>query len=332
MSTSQVEPHVQLEGSVDYPELIKGLTERLNGTNGLPIPDYLGEQIQVGERQLNVRSTGPHDPAKRTAVYVHGLGGSATNWTDLMFLLAPIANGYAPDLPGFGRSPFPVDRDYSLAAHTATVIRFIEESFDEPVDLFGNSMGGAISIRIAGSRPDLVRSLTVVSPAVPNLRPRLGSFQVMLLSTPGVAEAMRFAFGAPSPEKVIERMQRVVYTKDFVEHPLRLETQIKDASWRMKNFNVNESLAGSARSLMRAYLPGHPENTWKFAHEIKAPTLALFGTQDLLVDPRMAIPTARNIKGSTVITLDTAHVAQLERPVDVATHVLECWMEQSWTA
>ena len=39
--------------------------------------------------------------------------------------------------------------------------------------LFGNSMGGAISMIVAAAQPDLVRTLTLVSPAVPDLRPRL---------------------------------------------------------------------------------------------------------------------------------------------------------------
>ena len=38
------------------------------------------------------------------AVYVHGLAGSATNWTDLAGLLAPRAAGLSVDLPGFGLS------------------------------------------------------------------------------------------------------------------------------------------------------------------------------------------------------------------------------------
>lgn len=330
MSITREVPKLQSESSVDFLTLIEGLPGKLVNKNGLPVPDFEGESYQVGERQLNVRTTGAHDAAKRSAVYVHGLGGASTNWTDLMFLLAPVANGYAPDLPGFGRSPLPVDQDYSLAAHTATMIRFIEDRFDEPVDLFGNSMGGAISIRIAGSRPDLVRSLTLISPAVPNLRPRPGAFQVALMAAPGVAELTRLAFGQPSPQQAVERMHSLVYKKGFAEHPLRLESQIKQAAWRMDNIDVNEPLICSARGLTRSFLPGHSENTWRFAREIQAPTLAFFGTEDILVDPRMAIPTARNINNSTVITLDTAHVAQLERPVDVARYVLEQWMEQSW--
>ena len=38
---------------------------------------------------------------------VHGLGGAATNWTDVMDLLRDRLDSVAPDLPGFGWSPPP---------------------------------------------------------------------------------------------------------------------------------------------------------------------------------------------------------------------------------
>jgi pimeloyl-ACP methyl ester carboxylesterase len=41
--------------------------------------------------------------------------------------------------------------------------RWIEESFDSPVHLVGNSMGGQIAMHLAAQRPDLVRSLVLVN-------------------------------------------------------------------------------------------------------------------------------------------------------------------------
>src|SRR5690242_8729245 len=61
-----------------------------------------GREVTSGGVTLHVRETpGPDGCA---AVYVHGLGGSALNWTDLATLLATRAAGTAVDLPGFGRS------------------------------------------------------------------------------------------------------------------------------------------------------------------------------------------------------------------------------------
>ena len=38
----------------------------------------------------------------RVGIFVHGLGGSSLNWTDLMLALDTQLTGYAVDLPGFG--------------------------------------------------------------------------------------------------------------------------------------------------------------------------------------------------------------------------------------
>ena len=56
------------------------------------------------------------------AVYVHGLGGSSTNWTDLAALLATRAAGIAVDLPGFGRSRPPAGSTSTPAAHTDALL------------------------------------------------------------------------------------------------------------------------------------------------------------------------------------------------------------------
>src|SRR5258706_15241110 len=93
--------------------------------------------------------------------------------------------GEALDLPGFGHSPPPPDGDYSLDARVRAVIALIEERGNRPVHLIGNSLGGAVSTRIAARRPDLVRSLTLISPPLPDLRPRLLPMRLAPVATPG---------------------------------------------------------------------------------------------------------------------------------------------------
>jgi pimeloyl-ACP methyl ester carboxylesterase len=92
-------------------------------------------------------------------VFIHGLGGSSLNWTDLMAALQPDVDGYAIDLGGFGQSPPPRDGDMTPAGHAAGVVEFIvEELGGEPVHVFGNSLGGAVALQLAARRPDLARA------------------------------------------------------------------------------------------------------------------------------------------------------------------------------
>src|SRR5580693_1642590 len=83
-----------------------------------PIPAWPGEPVALASVEVYVRSAPADVPAgaagAQPALFVHGLGGSSTNWTDLMGLLrrpaaagpcppAPALAGQAIDLPGPGR-------------------------------------------------------------------------------------------------------------------------------------------------------------------------------------------------------------------------------------
>src|SRR5205807_837718 len=137
-------------------------------TDTLP-PRWPGRSVLVDGAVTYVRETPATTGTAEPALYVHGLGGSSANWTDLAGLLAHRLDGQAIDLPGFGRSD--PARSYSIPAVADRVIRWIEHSDRGPVHLFGNSLGGAIVVRVAGTRPDLVRTLTLISPAMPFLNP-----------------------------------------------------------------------------------------------------------------------------------------------------------------
>src|SRR6185436_17795885 len=93
-------------------------------------------------------------------------------------------------------------RSYSISAMAARVIRWIEHGGRAPVHLFGNSMGGAVTIRVAGTRPDLVRTLTLISPAMPFLDPRRSVqcrfVPLAFLSGAPLLAARRMAAIAPS--------------------------------------------------------------------------------------------------------------------------------------
>jgi pimeloyl-ACP methyl ester carboxylesterase len=150
---------------------------------------------QVGDLFVR-RGPGGQEPG----LFVHGLGGSATNWTDLMGLLEGVVDGEAVDLPGFGWSP-PARRS-TVGAHARAVIAHLERRGRGPVHLFGNSLGGAVSTRVAADRPDLVRTLTLVSPALPNLRRTRGSDpRLPLLLVPGLARLAERRLAARTPEQ-----------------------------------------------------------------------------------------------------------------------------------
>jgi pimeloyl-ACP methyl ester carboxylesterase len=320
---------------VEKPETLEHLLQTYRdapeqvGENGhAPLQEYEGKFVEAGQRMVFLRSTPNAGQAGvRQAVFVHGLGGSARNWTDLMYLLSPVVGGIAPDLPGFGRSPFPKDRDYSQGAHAQAVIRLIEDRCDGPIDLFGNSMGGAISVRIAALRPDLVRSLVLVAPALPDFRPRLSVAPLIAMTAPVLADITAKVIKTDDAEATVDRMHNLCFLDTARVHPERREIQIEETRWRMARENAGDPLRMSARGLGQAFIPGRSDYLWSLAEQVECPTLAIFGSHDKLVDPRLATRAARSFSNGRVTTLKTGHVAQMEHPVKVAQLVLQMWVE-----
>ena len=286
------------------------------------VPKWPGEQVALDGAATYVRTTPPRTTGAEPALYVHGLGGSSLNWTDLAYLLADRLDAEAIDLPGFGRSD--PARSYTIPAMAERVVRWIEHRDRGPVHLFGNSLGGAVSVWLAGTRPDLVRSLTLISPAMPFIDPRR-SVQARLLPLLLVPKADRLAarrLATVAPEELARQVIAACYADPTCVPPRRLAEAVEEierryeAPWFMDAYL--RSLRGLVGSFLRSYLPG-PSSMWRVASRISAPTLVIGGRQDQLVDLRTAPAVAKVIPDSRLLILDrVGHVAQMERPVAVA--------------
>ncbi|MDT5026268.1 MAG: hypothetical protein QOE61_2694 [Micromonosporaceae bacterium] len=290
------------------------------------VPAWPGQAVTVGGSETFVRRTPGLSADVEPALYVHGLGGSSRNWTDLAYLLAHRLDGEAIDLPGFGFSG--PGRSYTIATLADRVIAWIEHSDRGPVHLFGNSLGGAISVRVAGTRPDLVRTLTLISPAMPFMDPRrsLQSRLLPLLLVPRVDRLAARRMATVSPEVLAAQVVAACWAEPDRLHPQRLVEAIEevrrrsDAPWYMDAYM--RTLRGLVGSFLRSYFPG-PNSQWRVATRITAPTLVITGRQDRLVDVRVSPAVAKLIPDSRLMVLDrVGHVAQMERPDMVARAVL----------
>jgi pimeloyl-ACP methyl ester carboxylesterase len=294
-----------------------------------PIAPWPGDLVRVGtgEAELFVRSA-PAGPDAEPALFVHGLGGSATNWTDLMDLMrrapadgqdGPALRCEAVDLPGFGYSPMPASGDLSIDAMAAAVSDLIEQRGYWPVHLVGNSLGGAVCVRVAARRPDLVRTLTLVSPALPDLRPRLIPLRVTLASSPWLGPWLLSRAGRMSPEDRATLVIKDVYADPRRVHPGRRAEEIAEVVRRDALGYAEEALLAAARGLVSEYLRHGPKSLWRDAARVTAPALIIYGSHDKLVRSTMAARAARAFRGARVVILPrTGHVAMMERPGLVA--------------
>lgn len=294
----------------------KRKTNRERRVGDEPIPHWPGELVDLGDARIHVRSTSAGPP--ESAVFVHGLAGSATNWTDLMGALSDQVAGFAIDLPGAGYSPEPADGDYSIDGHARAVVRFIEH-IGGPVHLFGNSLGGAVSVRVAATRPELISSLTLVSPALPDLLPRYGPARVAVSAAPGLGEWAIRRLSGVSAERRIRASLSMCYADLARVHPERLREAVEELRRRDELPYAGTALIASARGLVNEYFRAGSANLWRQAAGISVPTLVIHGRRDRLVDARMALRAGRTFRNVRIVTLPNAgHVAQMEFPEIVA--------------
>lgn len=98
--------------------------------------------------------------SKGTLVLLHGLGGSAEDWTEAAKLLAWDFAVRTLDLPGSARGPRP-GTGYEIEPLARWVLGKIGK---KPVLLAGHSLGGRVAGEMAALAPDRVRALALVSP------------------------------------------------------------------------------------------------------------------------------------------------------------------------
>ncbi|MCC3762864.1 alpha/beta fold hydrolase [Glycomyces sp. TRM65418] len=287
-----------------------------------PHPPWPGIEHQLSRRRLFIRHTPPTAPNAEPAVFVHGLGGSAQNWTDLADALSDRLAVDAVDLPGFGQSA-PAPR-VTIPLLAQDVAAWIVESGRGPVHLAGHSLGGAVSVYLAATRPGLVRTLTLVSPAMPFANPRRShqSRFVPMLAVPNMARIADRLMRGRTPEQVVNDIYLGTWADPTRVHPQRRREAISEARRRLavpwNSSAYIQTYRGLMASFFQSFVPG-THSLWRLAKKIACPTLVIWGKQDKVIDVRLAPPTALAIPDSRLLILNrTGHVAMMEHPHTVA--------------
>jgi pimeloyl-ACP methyl ester carboxylesterase len=103
--------------------------------------------------------------AKQAVLLLHCSGSSGGQWRSLAAELGSRFRVITPDLIGYGAAAqWSGQGDFSLAREAAAV-RTVLGRLGEPVHLVGHSYGGAVALHIARTRPELLRSLTLIEPS-----------------------------------------------------------------------------------------------------------------------------------------------------------------------
>lgn len=289
--------------------------------------------MDVGAARIHVRTTPTDNPDAEPALFVHGLSGSAHNWTDFAALLRNRLAIDAIDLPGHGRSGPAPRNDYSLDAHAGVVIDYLEQTGRGGVHLVGNSMGGAVSVRVAVLRPDLVRTLTLISPAVPDNKirayPLHSDPRAAVVVVPGLGTLALRHYTHRYPVEARVRATVALCFADPSRYPeQRLREAVAEQAARASMPWAEIAVVRSTRGLAAAQFL-HGRTGWATLARLTMPALVIWGDRDRLVAPDLAPYVAAAIPDGRLLLLENVgHTAMMEVP-EVTARALLALVEQA---
>jgi 2-hydroxymuconate-semialdehyde hydrolase len=166
-------------------------------------------------------------PGSPPVLLLHGSGPGVTaaaNWRPVIPALSEDRRVLAPDQLGFGGTATGAPHTFGRAAWTAHALALLDTLGTGPVDIIGNSMGGAVALSIARARPQAVRRIVL-----------MGSMGVAMALPAGLNTVWGYTPGVPQMREVIGLFahDRRLITDELIE--LRYQASLDEkvsASWQ----------------------------------------------------------------------------------------------------
>ncbi|MBD1825233.1 alpha/beta hydrolase [Cyanobacteria bacterium FACHB-DQ100] len=249
-------------------------------------------------------------------VFLHSFGGgsSAYEWSKVYpFFESTIA----PDLIGWGDSSHPA-RDYRPEDYVMMVAEFLEKISDQPVTLVAASLTGALAIRLATQRPELVRSLFLVCPSgFDDFGQNAGRrIPLDIINTP-ILDRIIYTIGATNDLAVRNFLENFLFANRDRITPEIVNAYLESARKSNAEYAALSFLRGDLYFDLSLYLP-----------QLNTPTAIVWGNQALFTDVnlgrRIAAANPQAIRRFEVVP-ESGVLAHLEQPAIVA-RLLKQWI------
>ena len=261
-------------------------------------------------RGARIRTHVTGDPAHPPLLLLHGIGRSLEDWAPQHDRLSAEYRVISVDMPGFGlsdRLPEPVTLDSLAAGVEETVVALGER---RPPHVMGNSLGGAVAMRMLVRDPARVAGLTLVNSA--GFGKEVALF-LRVLALPGVGRRLMGRLDRRAARRVERSLfaDRAHVTDERVELALRVAARPHNAAVFLEAAKSIGSLRG-VRPRWRTELLAR-------VAELKPPTLIVWGDRDLIL-PSAHLAAARTLlpHAETHLFPDTGHMPQIERADEFA--------------
>ncbi len=272
-----------------------------------------------------------------TQLLVHGLGGAAVNWLDVIGPLSERGPVLVPDLPGFGRSQPPRARASRIEQNLAFLQALLRTTGGTRVEVHGNSMGGMLATLLAAELPEFVSRLVLVDPALPGPTSRLRELdpETLRLFAPFVVPALgerRLTawYEASTAEELVAENERFVHGDPSRVRPALREVHVDNAAYGKRHPWRLESYAAAANSVVRLLLGRRQLDD--ALDRVTAPSLLVWGDRDRLVGrPVIERALTRRPDLELVELPGIGHAPMMEDPAGYLAAVMG-WLERSTVA
>jgi pimeloyl-ACP methyl ester carboxylesterase len=220
---------------------------------------------------------------------IHGLGSSAETWAALMQFLSKEYLVYAPDLPGFGRTPL-APEGTNINTHVLYLKRFLDALGYPCVTLVGNSLGGWIATRFAVEYPERVERLYLLNSAGLRRENMHSPYVEDRIAANSSLEQM-LGYSLPVPAFVLDALVRNSQTPAYAGF--------------IHGYNPREELDAVLA-------------------DVQAPTTIIWGERDNVLPLICAYDFHKGIAHSKLVLLPhVGHMPQVQNPVKVAHVILQ---------
>ncbi|HZS72878.1 MAG TPA: alpha/beta hydrolase [Candidatus Nitrosotalea sp.] len=248
--------------------------------------------VTINRNNIRYLEDGDSD---RNLILLHGLGGYAERWSNLIPHLNEKYHIFAPDLIGYGQSDKP-SVDYTVDVFIKFVFDFIETLGIKKTFMIGTSLGGQIVAECAATQSPIIEKIILISPA-----------GIMRKSTPTL-DAYTMAALYPNKETVKNAYQMMVGPGK----------QVSEIS--VERF-VNNMSRPNAKMVFLSTLLGlkNAPDIFERLSKINIPTLVIWGKEDNLIPFEYSHQFVSSIKGSKLVAMEgCGHSPYVEDPEKLA--------------
>src|SRR6516162_8206468 len=242
-------------------------------------------QTPSGRIAYAEQGTGP------VALFVHGVLLNKHLWRHQLAHLSDIRRCIAVDLLAHGETEITRDQDVSVTANAQMLEQFLDALNVEQADLIGNDSGGGIAQIFSASYPQRVRSLTLTDCDVHDNWPPAAFKPFLAMAAGG---GLRGTLDAMLSNKDVYRSPQAL--GPAYEHP----DQVTDESIEtyLRPFVRTDQRTRDLQRFLAAFDNKHTLAVEAALKTLKAPTLIVWGTDDVYFDVKWSHWLADNIPGT----------------------------------